>query len=278
MNKKAFFAVLLSASIAGASGVFIKAVAMPATSIAFVRTTIPTLFMGAFLLFSGVKLFRGNYKLMLSGSVFNAIRMYFFFIAYIYTSIGNAVIIGFTWPIFVTIFSILFLKEEVSRRNIVLLLLSFMGIIIVFANKEITFENRDFIGMSAALSMAITYAISVIIFKKGTATYSRSEIIFYQNLVGMFVFLPFILANQPFPILQDLGIIAIYAILMGMIGFSFFFYGLKHLKASSASMLAYIEVVSAFCFGIFLLGETFTWNMLIGGGIIIATTVLLRQK
>lgn len=277
MNKKAFFAVLISAIIAGSSGLFIKNVTIPATSIAAIRTGLPTLLMGLFLFFNGVKFFRGNYKLMLSGSVFNAIRMYFFFVAYIYTAISNAVIITFTWPIFATILSVIFLKEKVSNRNIALLLFSFLGIIIVFSNHTFSFENRDFIGMSAALATAITYAASIVIFKKGTANFSVPETIFYQNLVGMFVFFPFLLYHQPFPNIRAFQIISTYAILMGMISFSFFFYGLKRLQASTTSMLAYGEIISAFCFGFFFLGERLTWNMIIGGSIIVMTTILLRK-
>jgi drug/metabolite transporter (DMT)-like permease len=277
MKNKAYFAVILAATIAGASGVFVKNVAIPATSIAFIRTTLPTILIGAYLLATGTQLFRGNYRLMLSGSVFNAIRMYFFFIAYIYTSMANAVIIAYTWPIFGTLLSILFLKEKVSKRNIGLLTLSFLGILIVFSNQSLTFENRDFIGMSAALVMAITYAASVVIFKKGRGDFSISETIFYQNLVGMFVFFPFILKNVPSPTVRDVSIISCYAILIGLIGYSLFFYGLKRLKASTSSMLSYIEIVSAFCFGIFLMGETPTWNVLLGGLLIIITTFLLRN-
>ena len=277
MNQKAFLAVLCSATIAGASGVFIKNVSMPATSIAFVRTALPTLLLGSFLLISGTRLFRGNYKLMLGGSLFNVMRIYLYFIAYIYTSISKAVIIQFSWPIFVTIFSIIFLKEVVSRRNLFLLLLSFIGLIIVFGKQEFTFDNKDLVGMMAALGVAVTYAVTVVIFKKGTEEFSSPEIIFYQNLIGMLVFFPFIMFTDPPPLLRDIGIISIYAVLMGIIGFMFFFYGLKHLKASTASMLAYIEIVSTFLFGFFLLNETITWNMLLGGGIIIMTTALLRR-
>lgn len=275
---KAFLAVLMASTIASTSGLFIKNVEIPATSIAFIRTSLPTLITALIMLSSGIPFFRGNYKMMLGASLFNAIRMYFFFVAYIYTSIGNAVIITFTWPIFVTIFSVFFLKEVVTKRNMALLALSFTGILIVFSDKPISFGNTDFIGMAAALGTAITYSVTVIIFKKGTEDYTRTEIIFYQNLIGAFAFLPFLLMNRPIPELGEVGLIASYAILMGLIGFNFFFYGLKQLKASTASMLSYVEVISAFFFGITFLGESLTWNMVLGGGIILFTTALLRVR
>ena len=65
--------------MAGSSGVFVKHLDIPATSIAFIRTTIPTLVMGALMLIQGIAFFRGNYKLMLGASLLNALRLFFLF-------------------------------------------------------------------------------------------------------------------------------------------------------------------------------------------------------
>ena len=277
LERKAFLAVVLGAIMAGSSGVFIKHMNIPASSIAFIRTAIPSLLLGSLMLIRGIRFFRGNYQIMLGASVLNALRLYFFFTAYIYTSIGNAVIISFTWPIFATIFSVLFLKENVSTRSISLLSLAFVGIVFVYADKPISFGNSDFIGMSAALCMATVHALAVIIFKKESQNYSRTEIIFYQNLVGAFAFLPFILINEPIPTQTDLIIASAHAILLGIFAFNFFFFGLKYLPASTTSMIAYIEIVSALLFGVFWMKESLSWNMLVGGGIILMTTALLRR-
>ena len=197
-QQKAFLALLAAYSIAGISGLFVKSVAIPATSIAFIRTSLPTVITAILMLYYGIPFFRGNYKIMLTASFFNVIRMYFFFVAYIYTTIGNAIIIEFTWPIFVTIFSVIFLKEEVSRRNLFLLAASFSGIIVMFSNKTLSFSNTDFVGMAAALGAAFTYAITVIIFKRGTESYTRIEIIFYQNFLGIFAFFPIYTPKYPY--------------------------------------------------------------------------------
>lgn len=264
--------------MAGSSGVFIKYLDIPATSISFIRTAIPTLILGLWMMWKSIPFFRGNYRVMLSASILNSVRMYLFFTAYIYTSIGNAVIISYTWPIFVTILSVIFLKEVVSKREIMLLVMAFVGIIIVYANKPLTFENRDFIGMTAALGMAAVYATTVILFKKESQNYSRWELIFYQNFASAFIFLPFILINQPLPTSFDITIAGSHAIFLGIIGFSFFFYGLRRLKASTASMIAYIEIISALCFSVFWMKEELTANMIAGGVLIVISTMLLRKK
>lgn len=278
MRERAFLAVLVAATLAGTSGVFIKNIHIPATSMSFIRTFVPTFLMAIMMVARGVPFFRGNYPIMLVGSVLNALRMYLFFTAYIYTSIGNAVLISYTWPIFVAIIGSMYLGEKISRWNMAAMSLAFLGIMVVYANKPFSFGDRDFIGMSAALGTAVVYASSVVVFKKEAAYYKRMEIIFYQNLVGILIFLPFIITNEPLPNSSDITLAVTHATLLGTMGFFMFFYGLKHLKAATASALSYIEIVSATLLGVFVMGEKLTWNMFLGGAMIIMATVLIRKE
>ncbi len=276
MKKRAAWAVLLSSVMAGSSGVFVKYMEMPITSMGFFRMLLPSLLLGGILLWQGIPLLRGNYRLMLGMSVLNVLRMFFFFTAFRYTSMGNAILISYTWPIFTNLFSALFLKEIISRRNILLLGLSFAGIVIVYSNQPFSFANQDFVGMSAALGMALMYALTVVAYKKEADFYSPLEIIFYQNIAGVFLFLPFLFWN-PWPSYSDLAISASHSLLLGVLGFYFFFYGLRHLTASTTSGLSYIEIVSALLFSVFVMHEPFTWNMALGGALIILSTALLRR-
>ena len=165
--------------IGGVGGLFIKTMSIPATSTACIRMMVPCVLLGAWMLYGGVRFFRGNYKVMLGGSMINAVRMYLFLVAFIYTSIGNAIIVFCTWPIFGTLLGVTLLKEHITRRQIALLGLAFVGIIIAYSNQDFSFGNQDFIGMSAALGSAFLYALSVIIFKTETQNYTRNEIVFY---------------------------------------------------------------------------------------------------
>lgn len=277
MERKAAIAVLIAATLAGSSGVFVKHIDMPASSMGFVRSLVPVTAMGLYMLWQKIPFFRGNYRLMLGASALNVIRIFLFFNAFIYTSIAHATLILYTWPIFTTLFSILFLKEQVTRRNILLLVLAFAGIMVVYANQPFSFDNQDFLGMTAALGTAMVYAVTIVIFKHQSGHYSAPEIIFYQNFVGVFAFLPFILINRPLPALVDLEIAAAHAFFLGTLGFSFFFFGLRHLKASTAGLLAYVEIVSALIFSTLWMKEILTWNMGLGGIIIVFTTALLKR-
>ncbi len=277
MNNRAFISVLIGATIAGLSGLLIKSIDLPASSIAFIRTAVPTILIAIWMYFKGITFFRGNYKPMLLASLLNAARMYFFLLAFIYTSISNAVIILYTWPIFVNLLGVFWLGEKVSRKQVLLLGLAFLGIIVIYSNQDISFENNDFVGMSSMLLSAFLFSLSYIIYKTEIQNYHRNEVVFYQNVVGGFIFLPFFLINGIWPTTSDWVLGLTYGTVMGVLVFNFFFYGLKYLPASKASALGYFEIVSAVTVGVVFLGEALTLPFLIGGSLIITSILLLRR-
>lgn len=277
MRQKALYAVIFCASFAGFSGIFIKEMSISASSIAWFRTAIPALLIGGWMMIKGIPFFRGNYKKMIWASLLNSIRMYLFFVAYVYTSIGNAVILCYTWPIFASLLSSKILKEKIPKQQIYLLILAFLGLVIANMDKTFSYEDHDFIGMTSAVASAFIYSITVIIFKSEAENYSTNEMIFYQNFTGMILFLPFAFYLNPLPLPSDYYIGFIYAVLIGIIGFNLFFFGLKYLKASVASSLMYLEVVGAIILSYIWYGDLLSWNMIIGGAMILSASFLIQR-
>jgi drug/metabolite transporter (DMT)-like permease len=278
MKLNPYLAILLAATLGASSGVFIKFLQLPSTSITFFRVFVPVVFLLLYFQWKKVKLFQGNYKIMLVASGLNALRMFLYFVAYLYTSIGNAVIILFTWPIFATIFGAIFLKEKVSRRTSLLIAMAFLGIVIMYINKEMSFASKDFIGMMAMLFSAIIFAITAVIFKKELKNYTKTETIFYQNLVGAIIFFPFIFINKPIPTVAQTSIATTYGFLIGIVAFLLFFFALKKLKMSHYSLSTYWEVPAAILFGAIFFNEIITPNIIIGGSLIIISGFLLKKE
>lgn len=277
MKDYAFYIVFFAALISSTSGLFVKHMQIPATSMAWIRTTTPVLVIGLYFLFTQRQIVRAKYKTMLCGSAINAARMVFFFTTLIYTSISNAVIVFYTWPLFAVILSVLVLKEKVSRQELIVLLLSFIGVLIVYLEHEISLADKDFIGLSAGVLTAFLYACTIIFFKKGADVYNPWETIFYQNIIGALVFLPFMITNIPTPTSLDWTLGIGHGVTIGLIMFSMFFYGLRHLPASRASMITYVEVLGAMLLGYFVLDEQITTSMIIGASIIMGGSLYLRR-
>jgi len=269
--------VILAGIIWATTGIFIKILSLPSTTITFFRLAVPTLVLLVYLSWKRVPLNKATNKILLFASLLNAARMFLYFLAFTLTSIGNAVIMLYTWPIFAVILSALFLKEMLTMKKCFLLLLALIGIITMFSNQTLSFKSNDVLGMLAMLLSSLLYAATIPIFKKQLAHFSKPETIFCQNVVGAIVFFPFLFINKPFPTFPQFTIASFYAILIGLIGFVLFFSGLQQLKASTASLLTYSEPLSAIVFGAIILKEGITLNMIIGGGIILIVSYIVRR-
>jgi drug/metabolite transporter (DMT)-like permease len=264
--------------IMGSSGVFIKYLQLPTAIFTSIRMVVPAFLLFTIYAIKGQFLITKSSRVILLASTLNAIRLFFFVLSFAYTSIGNAVIILYTWPVFATLFERIILKEKIKKANALLLTLPFAGVVILFSQQEFSLENRDIIGMSSMLFAACIFALSVILFKKESHKYSGFQTVFYQNMVGGIVFLPVLfISDYQWNVHQITGAI-IFACLLGVFAFGLFFTALKMLKASTVSFLAYLEVVFAIFYGYFFFDETITWNMMLGGILIIVSSILLKKE
>ena len=277
MTKKAIYAVVFAACIAGLNGILIKA--MPSLStgtIAWFRVGVPALFLIPSLLYKGELKIKGDYKMLLLATVINAIRLYFYLVAFIYTSIGNAVVLFYVYPLFVTLIETFVYKSPIKKTQIYLIILAFVGIAITYLNKPFSFESDDFIGMMAALMSAVGYAFFVCIFKRQTPNYNRKQLLFFQNIGGAVLFIPFLFGIHDV-VPAQLGIAVFYALLVGIVVFSLFFFGLKHLNATTATSLMYLEVLSAVILSFLILDEKLTWNTYLGGSLILVSSFFISR-
>ncbi|MFO8233891.1 MAG: DMT family transporter [Bacteroidales bacterium] len=269
--------VIFAAIIWGSSGAFIKYLDLTPGLISFFRVALPVLFFGAWFVIRGERFFENGIKILLIASVINAVRLFFYFIGFLNAPIGNAVIILYTYPVLAVLFSHFFLKEPLPFMNVMLLTLAMAGVVLVFSDKPIHFDNEVFVGMAAMLLSAALNASMVVIFKHQSPKFSPPQIVFFQNLVGAVCFLPFLITGMDQLTVHKFSVASLYAVLVGVVGFWLFFYALKRVFASTASFLSYIEVVSGILFGIFLFNEVLTWNEIAGGSMIIGASVLLKK-
>lgn len=277
MTKKAIYAIIVAALIAGSNGILIKAMPSLTTgAIGWFRAGVPVLFLLPGLIKANEFWVKGNTKMLLLASVINAVRTYFFLLAFVYTSVGNAVVLFYVYPLFITIIETLIYKTPIKRNQILLMLLAFAGIAVTYADKEFSFESRDFIGMLAAVLAALGYAFFVCIFKRQTQDCNRNQLLFYQNIAGAVLFLPFLFGVQNVE-LAHVGIGIFYGLLIGIVQFSLFFFGLKQLNATTAASLMYLEVLSAVILSFLILNEQLSWNTYLGGGLILLSSFFISR-
>lgn len=278
MRISPYMQIILATIIFGSTGVFVKNANLPATTISFFRAGIPFIALLIFYLYIGnIPKIQGS-KTIIGASVVNAIRLVFYLAAFAYTSMSNIAIIIYTWPVFGVIFSAIILKERVAKRTWSLILLSLLGILLIYVGHDLNFTDKDFIGLSSALISALLYSIVPVLIKKDEKKFDHLGMVYYQNLVAAIVFFPFLVLLKPFPTVAQFSWGISYGILIGLIGFSLFFSALRKIKAHKAITLTYVEVISALFFGVVIFSETITWNMIAGAVLIFISALLLRKK
>lgn len=272
-----YLSVLLSASVLGFSGFFVKTLQMPVTSIAGFRVCMPLalLFLvqqRRFSLASDIPK-----KRILVASAFTCTRIVLWILGMEFAPLSKAVVVLYLWPIFMTLFSAVFLKEPVDRRSRFLLLLSFTGLIILHGSKVLSLHDRETIGLGCMLLVAIINAGNTIVFKAELARRSRYEVLFFDNLVGAAIFGPLLLRELPSLPLSEIVFGMLYGALIGYLGYMLLYYGLRRIPAAVASVLAYTEAVVACIIGIAFFDEPLTWNLIVGGAMILVSAALVRR-
>ncbi len=269
--------VLLAASLLGTSGLFIKAIETSPVYITLIRTAVPTLF---FLLLFALRrhpILRRITLPVVLGSLLNALRLGLFFLGFKLTSMGNVVVIFYSWPLFAYLLSIPLFGETLTRRRTGLLLLAFAGIITVYSSSPFAFSSTDFLGMSAVLLSALLPSLSILSFKTAAGTYTKLEITFFQNFLSTLLYLPALLFRRPLPTVSDTLTAAAFGAVIGILAFTLFS-SLHALPASRAAHLSYMEVISALILATLVLGDPPTPNLLIGGTLILSSLYFLERR
>jgi len=282
--------VLAAASIWGIGGYFIRRAALPTATIAFFRMAVPLAAIILYFLFKRHRIPREGLGLRLFASLLNAARMYFYFLAFQYTTVSIAVVALYTWPIFATLFALPLNGEPISRRRLMFLGLAFAGVLVLYLGSGLGAGPRpetaagvpasggaDALGISSMLLSAAIYAVSVVLLKRARAGGSSFETTFFQNLAGALIFGVVFLVAGPAVTAEQLFWAVMLGGVVGLLGFTLFFIGLHRVSTARASNLAYFEIPVAVAVSALLLGEPLGWST-VAGGIIISVAVIASRR
>ena len=102
------------------------------------------------------------------------------------------------------------------------------------------------------------------------------QTVFYQNMVGSLVFLPFLSIGLTIPVWKTL-VSVVAAAIIGICGYALFFAAMRRMSSSRVALLAYFEVLTNIFWASLLLQEGITIRTMVGGTLILTAAVLMRQ-
>ena len=185
------------------------------------------------------------------------------------TTVTTAVILLYTAPAFSLLTARIILKEPLTKRKLLALLLTIIGIFLVVEAYRPGQLLLTVPGVLAGLGAGLTFGLYGIFskeaFKRG---YGILETVILALGAAMVVLLlirpPWLLAPLATEPMMLWLLVVIIAVFSTMLAYVFFVSGLVHVEAGKATLVAAIEPVVAIAAAMIFLGETITFLQFIG--------------
>lgn len=208
---------------------------------------------------------RENQLALLARSIFGLAGVVLNFYAIANLTLADSSMLGKLSPIFVTIMACIFLKEKIDNKQILSIIITFLGALLVI-KPEFSLEMLPSLsGIMSAASAGIAYTLLRYLKDKE----SPDTIIFYFSLISVVFTAPFALAEYVQPTFTQLGLLLATGVFasVGQFGIT---YAYKYAKATEVSIYNYSAIVFGIILGFIFFGEILDTLSLLGGAIIIA--------
>ena len=208
---------------------------------------------------------RENQLALLARSSFGLAGVVLNFYAISKLTLADSSMLGKLSPIFVTIMACIFLKEKIDNKQILSIIVTFLGALLVI-KPEFSLEMLPSLaGILSAASAGIAYTLLRYLKDKE----SPDTIIFYFSLISVVFTAPFALAEYVQPTFTQLGLLLATGVFasVGQFGIT---YAYKFAKATEVSIYNYLAIVFGIILGFIFFGEIPDTLSLLGGAIIIA--------
>ena len=256
------------------------------TATIFLRLVIATIFFTAILFIFRLneKVERKHLGLFALAAMFEPF-LYFIFEGYGLKNtspiIGSAIIAMI--PLVTPIAASIFLKERLSVMNIIGLIVSFLGVMVMLINRNLEFvaSTKGVIFLFCAVLVAVGYSISL---AKLTKLYKPLTITWMQNIVGMIYFLPMTIVMEQFDssTFANVGEYILPLICLGVlcsaVAYSLWAFSFSRLGASRANVYTNLIPVFTAIFSYFIIHEELTINKSVGIVLVVVGLVFSQIK
>jgi len=252
--------IVTTALLWSLAGVFIKFLDLPPLTIVFYRSVFAALVFTPFL---RRKDWRIDRPILISVISYTA-AISAFVSANKLTTAANAIVLQYTAPLFVFLFSGLVLGEKISRLNGFTLATSMIGVAIIFLGSA---GQPDMAGVLLALLSGVLFAAYMINLRK-TQAVSPVYLTWINNLVCALLLL-LVVKSQLGLTSTQLGIVAVMGAVQLGLPYFLFSKGLQTVPLQEASLIALIEPVLNPLWVALTVGEIPSFATLAGGGLIV---------
>ena len=256
------------------------------TATIFLRLVVATIFFTAILF-----LFRLNEKIQLKHlKIFALAAMFEPFLYFIFEGYGlknTSPIIGSgivaMIPLVTPIAAHFFLKERLTPMNIVGLIVSFIGVMVMLLNRNLEFvaSPKGILFLCGCVFVAVGYSIALISLTK---LYKPLTITWMQNIIGMVYFIPMVVVMEHFQPsnFANVGNYIVPLVCLGVFcsatAYALWAFAYSKLGASKANVYTNLIPVFTAIFSYFIVHEALTVNKIVGIVLVVIGLVLSQMK
>ena len=206
----------------------------------------------------------------IGGAIAYAVTITLFAMANKLTTAANAILLQYTAPIWIAIFSPWFLKERARWFDWLIMFLILGGIVLFFMDK---LTLGGFWGNALALMTGLSFAWVALFFRKQKAG-TPFESVFLGNVLAALACSPFFFSSMP----TTHGSVALAWLLLGLLGvfqlgLSYVFYSMaiRHVTALEAMLIPALEPILNPIWVLLVLGEVPGPWAIVGGAIVLGS-------
>jgi len=273
--------ILVSAASFGAMPVFARfayeAGSNPIT-VLFLRFSIASVFMLIVMVLRGIAFPKGRtfIALVLMGGVGYVCQTLSYFTALTLASAGLVAILLYLYPALVVIFTVLFLKDPITKIKTLALILALAGTMLTIGLDG----GGQSLGIILAITAAIIYSVYIIVGSKvirKADAFSSSAVIMVSAGVVSCGLVAVHGGAWPATMAGWISIVAI-ALVSTVLGIVTFLEGLRRIGPANASMLSTLEPVVTVSLAAIVLGEAITFSRIVGGMMVLSAVTLLAKS
>ena len=220
-----------------------------------------------------------NRPLLILRGILGTLALLCIFYAIRNMPLNISTVIQYTYPIFISIFAGLLLKEKITKDILIASIIGWLGIFIIINPDQLSSLKIEINNMTTLIAFlgAISTSLAYITVKKLSSTEDIFIIIKYFPLISLITLSPFIFFNWVTPTFNDL----LWIIGIGIFtqfGQTFLTLGLKKLPASEASTINYSQVFFGSSWGILVFNEVINLNFIFGSLLVLLGTIISTTK
>ena len=280
--------LIFAMTMFGTIGIFVRIIPLPSAAIAVVRGAIGALFLLIVSLARKTppdrKAIKKNLRFLLPNGILMGFNWVLLFEAYRYTTVAIATLCYYFSPVIILLLSPLVLKEKLTRKKILCILIALvgMGLVSNVLQGVPDGETTTYTGVVMGLVAAVLYAV-IVLTNKRLEGISSQDATMTQLGVSAVVMLIYTLLTVNFSTLTyppmgwglflGFGSMLVVAIFHTGFCYNLYFSAIAVLPAQTSALFSYIDPVVAVLLSAFLLREPMTLLNVVGAVLILGATL-----